>query len=113
MQCSVRNGINGLPFVFLTHSSGSSVQCYLQGATITSYKHPNGKEILFVSSKANFAEGKAIRGILLHFKANYNRRNPNMVCCYVSVHIKIWIAFLNSGQENFPSMDLLEIMRGL
>jgi len=41
--------------------SGNQVDCYLQGATITSYK-TSGKELLFVSEKANFSPGKAIRG---------------------------------------------------
>jgi len=46
----------------LTHPSGASAEVYLQGAHVTSYRTSEGDEVLFVSSKAVFQSGKAIRG---------------------------------------------------
>ncbi|KAL1989186.1 hypothetical protein VTN96DRAFT_3733 [Rasamsonia emersonii] len=45
-----------------TLPSGESVQVYLYGATVTSWKLANGEEQLFVSSKAHLDGSKAIRG---------------------------------------------------
>ena len=46
----------------MSHVSGAAVEVYLHGATITSYKLPEGREILFLSSQAVFDGAKAIRG---------------------------------------------------
>lgn len=53
---------NGMTLVQLTHANGSSAQVYLLGATVTSYRTAKKEEVLFLSSKAIFKEGKAIRG---------------------------------------------------
>lgn len=45
-----------------TLPTGESVQVYLYGATVTSWKLANGEEQLFVSSKAILDGSKAIRG---------------------------------------------------
>jgi len=55
-------GNGGLLKLVAHHDSGSSVELYLQGAHITSWKDPKGNELLFLSKNSFFKEGKAIRG---------------------------------------------------
>jgi D-hexose-6-phosphate mutarotase len=47
-------GINGQPKVVVHHSSGSVLEAYLHGGTITSFRNPAGQELLFVSTAAVF-----------------------------------------------------------
>jgi len=51
-----------LPKVVLTTSSGASAEVYLNGGHLTSFKRGNGEEVIFMSTKAVFSQGKAIRG---------------------------------------------------
>ena len=55
-------GTNQMPKVVATHPSGSSVEVYLQGAHVTSWKTITGEELLFLSKKAYFQLDKPIRG---------------------------------------------------
>lgn len=55
-------GKNKLPRATLRHSSGSEVEVYLYAAHITSWQIPRFGEVLFLSSKADFSPGKALRG---------------------------------------------------
>merc|ERR1719436_1248261 len=55
-------GQGGLDTVVIRHSSGASAEVYLFGATLCSYKTPDGKEQIFVSPKALYDGKKAIRG---------------------------------------------------
>ncbi|XP_031257880.1 putative glucose-6-phosphate 1-epimerase [Pistacia vera] len=55
-------GVNGLERVILREVRGSSVEVYLYGGQVTSWKNEYGEELLFVSSKATFKLPKAIRG---------------------------------------------------
>ena len=55
-------GQGGLPRVLLSHATGGTAEIYLLGATVTSWKQPKHGEVLFLSSKAQFLGGKAIRG---------------------------------------------------
>mmetsp|Transcript_20742 Transcript_20742/g.48501 ORF Transcript_20742/g.48501 Transcript_20742/m.48501 type:complete len:302 (-) Transcript_20742:26-931(-) len=55
-------GHGGLDTVELRHPSGASAEVYLWGATLTSYKTPDGTERIFVSPGALFDGKKAIRG---------------------------------------------------
>ncbi|XP_044497507.1 putative glucose-6-phosphate 1-epimerase [Mangifera indica] len=55
-------GVNGLERVILREARGSSVEVYLYGGQVTSWKNEYGEELLFVSSKATFKPPKAIRG---------------------------------------------------
>jgi len=55
-------GQGDLETVELCHASGASAQVYLFGATLTSYKTPDGVERIFVSPGAIFDGKKAIRG---------------------------------------------------
>ncbi|KAL8236847.1 hypothetical protein R6Q59_017928 [Mikania micrantha] len=59
---NITKGINGLDKIILRQSHGSSVEVYLYGAHVTSWKNERGEELLFVSSKAIFSPPKAIRG---------------------------------------------------
>lgn len=58
----VIKAINGLEKVVLREINGSSVEVYLYGAHVTSWKNEHGEELLFVSSKAIFKPPKPIRG---------------------------------------------------
>lgn len=58
----VIKAINGLEKVVLREIYGSSVEVYLYGAHVTSWKNEQGEELLFVSSKAIFKPPKPIRG---------------------------------------------------
>jgi len=55
-------GNNNLIRAQLKHSEGSSCEIYLNGAHVTSFQNSKGEELIFMSTKANFKEGKAIRG---------------------------------------------------
>ncbi|CAE7195793.1 unnamed protein product [Symbiodinium pilosum] len=55
-------GQGDLDVVELRHASGATAQIYLWGATLTSYKTPDGTERIFVSPGALFDGKKAIRG---------------------------------------------------
>ncbi len=52
----------GLPRAILLHDSGASVELYLYGAHITSWKIPDGSELLFMSRKFILEKGVPIRG---------------------------------------------------
>ncbi|PWA85685.1 galactose mutarotase-like superfamily protein [Artemisia annua] len=58
----ITKGINGLEKVILRETHGSSVEVYLYGAHVTSWKNEHNEEMLFVSSKAIFKPPKPIRG---------------------------------------------------
>ncbi|KAM0005229.1 putative aldose 1-/Glucose-6-phosphate 1-epimerase, galactose mutarotase-like domain superfamily [Helianthus debilis subsp. tardiflorus] len=47
----VTKGINGLEKVILRQTHGSSVEVYLYGAHVTSWKNEQGQELIFLSSK--------------------------------------------------------------
>ena len=55
-------GENGFTKVRLSHDSGSILEVYLYGAHITSWIKPEFGDLLFLSRKAVFKEGKAVRG---------------------------------------------------
>ena len=54
-------GNDGQPKIKIT-SVAASAEIYLHGAHITSWIPAGAEEVLFLSSKAQFQEGKAIRG---------------------------------------------------
>lgn len=58
----IGHGQGGLEVVTLRHKSGATAEVYLWGATVCSYKTPDGKEQIFCSPKAVFDGKKAIRG---------------------------------------------------
>jgi glucose-6-phosphate 1-epimerase len=59
---SIEPGINGLPKIRIQSADGASAEIYLHGAHVTSWKTPDGVERLYLSKRAVFQEGKAIRG---------------------------------------------------
>jgi len=61
-RIEVTKGEGEIPVIHLHHVNGSKAEIYLVGATVTSYKTSKGEEMIFVSSKAIYKEGKAIRG---------------------------------------------------
>ncbi|KAJ0744754.1 putative glucose-6-phosphate 1-epimerase [Helianthus annuus] len=58
----VVKSVNGLEKVVLREIHGSSVEVYLYGAHVTSWKNEHGEELLFISSKEIFKPPKPIRG---------------------------------------------------
>ena len=62
MSWTINAGTNDLPKVVITHESGSTADIYLNGAHVTSWRTPDHVERLYLSSTAQFEEGKAIRG---------------------------------------------------
>jgi Uncharacterized enzymes related to aldose 1-epimerase len=62
VNAHIVSGVNGLPKVVLEHGSGSRAEVYLNGAQVTSWIPAGGQEMLFVSQRAEFEHGKAIRG---------------------------------------------------
>jgi len=58
----VGKGNGDLTKVVLKHTAGSSAEIYLNGGHVTSFKNSKGEELIFMSTKAIFKEGKAIRG---------------------------------------------------
>ncbi len=59
---SIIPGNHGMPKVVATSSDGATVEIYLHGATVISFKTPTGQELLATSSKAIFDGKSAIRG---------------------------------------------------
>ena len=55
-------GRGGLTRVDLQHASGARCEVYLHGAHITSWRTPQGREVLFVSRASRFQDGVPIRG---------------------------------------------------
>jgi glucose-6-phosphate 1-epimerase len=51
-----------MPKVLIEHASGSRAEVYLYGAHVTSWVPAGGHEMLFLSERAEFEHGKAIRG---------------------------------------------------
>lgn len=56
------SGEGGLPKIIVTAEDGARAEIYLHGAQACSWRTPDGRERLFLSSRAQFAEGTAIRG---------------------------------------------------
>uniref|UniRef100_A0A1D1Z348 glucose-6-phosphate 1-epimerase n=1 Tax=Anthurium amnicola TaxID=1678845 RepID=A0A1D1Z348_9ARAE len=59
-------GNAGLPLLNLNSPNGSEADIYLFGACITSWKVPNGKDLLFVRPDAAFDKKKPISGGIPH-----------------------------------------------
>lgn len=55
-------GESGWCKALMKERGGHTLELYLYGATITRWRDPSSKDLLFTSSKAVFAGGKAIRG---------------------------------------------------
>lgn len=55
-------GVNGLPKCTILSIDGWTAEIYAHGAHVASWKNPEGKDILFLSSRAEFNPPKAIRG---------------------------------------------------
>jgi glucose-6-phosphate 1-epimerase len=62
VKAHVATGVNGLPKLVLEHGSGSRAEVYLNGAQVTSWIPAGGHEMMFLSERAVFENGKAIRG---------------------------------------------------
>jgi glucose-6-phosphate 1-epimerase len=54
--------LHGLPAVRLTDASGASCDVLVYGAHVTTWKSADGVQNLYVSSKAEYGGGKAVRG---------------------------------------------------
>nr|XP_043622563.1 putative glucose-6-phosphate 1-epimerase [Erigeron canadensis] len=84
----VTTGINDLPKLILRQTDGSSAEVYLYGAHVTSLKNEEGKEILFVSSKAIFDPPKEIHGgISIRFSLSPDKDTPG---AHVSAANSTW-----------------------
>jgi len=61
-EIKVHDNGDGFPFVTLKNAAGSTAKVYFYGAHATSFKDSTGIEHLFMSNKAEFKVGKALRG---------------------------------------------------
>lgn len=71
-----QTGQGGLAMAHIKASDGASSDIYLHGAHVTSWKLGNGDERLFLSPRAEFAAGKAIRGGVPVIFPQFNRVGP-------------------------------------
>uniref|UniRef100_A0A0R0EHC5 Glucose-6-phosphate 1-epimerase n=1 Tax=Glycine max TaxID=3847 RepID=A0A0R0EHC5_SOYBN len=62
MPLNIFQDKDGLPRIILTEPKGSSAEVLLYGGQIISWKNHRKEELLFMSSKANKKQHKAIRG---------------------------------------------------
>jgi len=58
----IEEGQGKLPKVVLQSKIGAKLEVYLNGAHVTSFKGSDGQELIFMSTKAIFQQGKAVRG---------------------------------------------------
>ena len=54
-------GYGGLPMVTLRHPSGAEVDVYCHGATVTGWRHVDGRELLYLSPDNEFDGEEPIR----------------------------------------------------
>ena len=60
---TIHQGKGGLEFVTISHESGAEADIYLYGAHVTRFEPTSTSgNILYMSEKSEFVEGKAIRG---------------------------------------------------
>lgn len=59
---TLQPGNGDLPKLTLSAADGAHAEIYLHGAHVTSWTPPSGREALFLSPKADFRPGAAIRG---------------------------------------------------
>lgn len=71
-----QEGQGGLAMTRIQASNSASAEIYLHGAHVTSWKLGNGDERLFLSRRAEFAAGKAIRGGVPVIFPQFNRVGP-------------------------------------
>ncbi|XP_027358587.1 putative glucose-6-phosphate 1-epimerase [Abrus precatorius] len=62
MPLNILQDKDGLPRIILTEPKGSSAEVLLYGGQIVSWKNQRKEELLFMSSKTNWKQHKAIRG---------------------------------------------------
>ena len=55
-------GRGGLPRLTLRHAGGAQCELYPHGAHVTSYVTAAGRDLLYLSERATFRDGEAIRG---------------------------------------------------
>lgn len=67
---------DSLPKLRLTHASGASVEIYLQGAHVTSWRPAGGEEVLFMSRESRFETGVPIRGGIPIVFPQFSNRGP-------------------------------------
>ncbi|KAG5191731.1 hypothetical protein JKP88DRAFT_271260 [Tribonema minus] len=69
---------SGQPSVLLQHPNGASCEIQLHGATVTSYKTAQGREVLFLSQTAVFNGCQAIRGGIPVVFPQFLRPDPTL-----------------------------------
>ncbi|KAL2320173.1 hypothetical protein Fmac_029142 [Flemingia macrophylla] len=62
MPLNILQDKDGLPRIILTEPTGASAEVLLYGGRVVSWKNERKEELLFMSSKANWKQSKAIRG---------------------------------------------------
>ncbi|KAI4350631.1 hypothetical protein L6164_005070 [Bauhinia variegata] len=62
MPLNIFQDTDGLPRIILTERNGSSAQVLQYGGQVVSWKNERKEELLFMSSKANWKQPKAIKG---------------------------------------------------
>ncbi|XP_020229326.1 putative glucose-6-phosphate 1-epimerase isoform X1 [Cajanus cajan] len=62
MPLNIFQDKDGLPRIILTEPTGTSAEVLLYGGRVVSWKNERKEELLFMSSKANSKQSKAIRG---------------------------------------------------
>ena len=77
-EIAAMKGNGGLMKIRMIHRSGATSEVYLHGATVTSYKPPDGREMLFVSPSAIFDGKKAIRGGIPIVFPQFNQPDKRM-----------------------------------
>ncbi|XP_057447394.1 putative glucose-6-phosphate 1-epimerase [Lotus japonicus] len=71
MPLNIFQDKDGLPRILLTEPNGSSAEVLLYGGQIISWKNHRKEELLFMSSKANRKQLKAIRGGISAYFARF------------------------------------------
>ncbi|MBP9223087.1 MAG: D-hexose-6-phosphate mutarotase [Verrucomicrobiales bacterium] len=69
-------GPHGTPCLELTHASGASALVALHGGHLVSWKTPNSRERIYLSEKASYGDGTAIRGGVPVIFPQFSDRGP-------------------------------------
>lgn len=94
---------SGLIHAKIQSNTGSRAIIYLYGAHLTSWRNSSGEEILYLSPKAEFTAGKAIRGGI---PVIFPQFGPGKLPSHGFARNKLWRVVKSSVTDKFTSLTM-------